>query len=91
MRCDPCLTHDELIADPQVGANEMVISVKHPVRGEIKMLSIPMKFHGTPQLKVDPPPLLGEHAEEMLLGLGYKNEEIYRLAADGVIKVYDKK
>lgn len=91
MRCDPCLTHDELMADPQVEANEMVVSVKHPVRGEMKMLSLPVKFQGTPQLRDAPPPLLGQHTEDILLGLGYTEEEIDSLSNEEVIKAFEEK
>lgn len=90
MRCDPCLTHDELMADPQVEANEMVISVKHPVRGKIKMLSLPVRLHGTPLLRREPPPLLGEHTKVILFELGYSEEEINRLAEEEVIKIFKK-
>ena len=36
MRCDSCLTYEELCAHPQVEANEMIITMDHPVRGEMR-------------------------------------------------------
>jgi CoA:oxalate CoA-transferase len=87
MRCDPCLTYEELFAHPQVEANEMIITMDHPVRGKIKMLGVPVKLKKTPGQPQYPAPLLGQHTEEILLQLGYTNEEIARLEAEGVVKV----
>jgi CoA:oxalate CoA-transferase len=87
MRCDPCLTYEELCAHPQVEANEMIITMDHPVRGKIKMLGVPVKLKKTPGQPQHPAPLLGQHSEEILLQLGYTNEEIAMLEAEGVVKV----
>lgn len=86
LRCDPCLTYEELFAHPQVEANEMVITMEHPVRGTIKMLGIPVKLKKTPGKALKPPPLLGQHTEEILLDLGYSAKEIEELRAMGVIR-----
>jgi len=87
MRCDPCLTYEELCAHPQVEMNEMIITMDHPVRGKIKMLGVPVKLEKTPGQPQHPAPLLGQHSEEILLQLGYTNEEIARLEVEGVVKV----
>ena len=47
MRRDPCLTYEELCAHPQVEANEMIITMDHPVRGEMKTLGVPIKLSKT--------------------------------------------
>ena len=47
MRCDPCLTYEELCAHPQVQANEMIINMEHPVRGNMKLLGVPVKLKKT--------------------------------------------
>jgi len=86
MRCDPVLTHAEAVAHPQVEANEMVITLEHPLRGPLKMVGIPVKLKKTPARPPTPPPLLGQHTAEILLGLGYSPQEIAELEKDGVIK-----
>jgi crotonobetainyl-CoA:carnitine CoA-transferase CaiB-like acyl-CoA transferase len=86
MRCDPCLTYDEVIVHPQLAANDIICTVDHPTRGEIKMLGIPVKLKKTPGKPQGPSPLLGQHTEEILLGLDYKSKEIMELEQKGIIK-----
>ena len=86
MRCDPCLTYEEVCAHPQLAANEIISSVSHPTRGEIKMLGLPVKLTKTPGCPQGPSPLLGQHTEEILLKLGYKSKDIVELEKQGVIR-----
>jgi len=56
-----------LTSDPHTRAREMVISFHHPVEGTTYALGSPLKLHGTPvSSRPSPPPLLGEHTEEVL-------------------------
>lgn len=51
----------------------MLLEVDHPTAGKVRMAGIPVKFSRTPASVRKPPPLLGEHNEEVLknwLGLG---------------------
>lgn len=91
MRCDPCLTYAELCAHPQVEANDIIYSTMHPVRGETRMLGIPVKFEKTPGYPQGPAPLLGQDTHTILTGLGYNLEEITNMEADKVIKMVKKK
>jgi crotonobetainyl-CoA:carnitine CoA-transferase CaiB-like acyl-CoA transferase len=91
MRCDPCLTYEEVIAHPQLEANEMLYAAQHPARGEVKMLGLPVKLKKTPGRPQGPSPMLGQHTEEILLRLGYKHKEITELEAQGVIRTARKK
>jgi crotonobetainyl-CoA:carnitine CoA-transferase CaiB-like acyl-CoA transferase len=87
LRCDPCLTYEELFDHPQVAANEMVITMQHPVRGPIRMPGIPVKLKRTPGGPQGPPPLLGQHTKEILVELGYSAQEIDELVEKRVVKV----
>ncbi len=91
MRCDPCLTYEEVCAHPQLAANEMIYTTNHPVRGEMKMLGLPVKLKKTPGQPQGPSPMLGQHTGEILLRLGYSNEDIAELEAGGVIRTSRKK
>jgi crotonobetainyl-CoA:carnitine CoA-transferase CaiB-like acyl-CoA transferase len=86
MRCDPCLTYEEICAHPQVTANEIIYKTKHPIRGETKMLGVPVKLSETPGCPQGSSPLLGQHSKRILLDLGYSSTEIADLEAEGVIK-----
>jgi crotonobetainyl-CoA:carnitine CoA-transferase CaiB-like acyl-CoA transferase len=88
MRCDPCLTYKEVVEHPQVAANEMITSVKHPARGDIKLLNLPVKLKGTPGKIQGPSPLLGEHTQEILKTLGYSAANIEAMEKEDLIKIY---
>jgi len=76
----------QVFAEPQVKARGVKIDVEHPVAGRLPMVASPMRFSATPLEHKTPPPLLGEHTEEILRGvLGKTPEEIARLRESGVI------
>jgi len=55
-----------LSGDPHVAARGMVTSVEHPVEGELPVLASPLRLSETPPTVRRPPPLLGEHTDEVL-------------------------
>ncbi|MEX2240670.1 MAG: CaiB/BaiF CoA-transferase family protein [Burkholderiales bacterium] len=76
----------QVFAEPQVKARGVKIEVEHPVAGKLPMVASPMRFSGTPLEHKTPPPLLGEHTEEILRGvLGMSAEDVARLRANGAI------
>jgi crotonobetainyl-CoA:carnitine CoA-transferase CaiB-like acyl-CoA transferase len=90
MRCDPCLTYEEVCTHPQLEANDMIYTTKHPTRGEVKMLGLPVKLKKNPGKPQGPSPLLGQHTGEILTRLGYSSEDIAELNAEGVIRTARK-
>jgi len=91
MRCDPCLTYQELCVHPQVEANDIIFSTNHPVRGETRMLGIPVKFQKTPGHPQGPAPLLGQDTDIILRGLGYTTEEIKHMETEKIIRTVRQK
>jgi crotonobetainyl-CoA:carnitine CoA-transferase CaiB-like acyl-CoA transferase len=60
--------------------------VDHPVAGRARYSTLPMRFsHGPTRFHTRHAPLLGEHNETILEGLGLTPEEIRALEADGII------
>jgi crotonobetainyl-CoA:carnitine CoA-transferase CaiB-like acyl-CoA transferase len=83
--CEPIQTLDQVLADPQVRARQMVVPVEHPTAGRLEMIGVPFKLSGTPAGIFLPPPTKGEHTDEILGDLGYTQDEIVSLCNEGVI------
>jgi len=75
----------EVFADPQVAHLGLEQVMQHPTVGELHQTGIPYRFSESPGGLRLPPPLLGQHTDEVLQGLGYAKEEIGRLRQGGVI------
>ncbi len=58
-------TIDEVMADPQMHARQMILEAEHVTAGHIKMLACPVKLSRTPAQFRTPPPLLGQHTGEV--------------------------
>ena len=56
----------EVFVDPQVSQRGMVTAWQHPLQSELRLVSSPMKLSATPVRNDLPPPLLGQHTQEVL-------------------------
>ena len=84
--CGPIQTVDEVFADPQVRARDMRVAMPHPTAGEVDVTGSPLKLSDTPVEYRLPPPLLGEHTEQILTTLlGYSAEDVERLRSEEVV------
>ena len=84
--CGPINRLDQVFADPQVKHRRMQVDVPHPVTGSLPLVANPIKFSRTPISYDVPPPLLGEHTEEVLGRLlGKSAAQIAALRRGGVI------
>jgi crotonobetainyl-CoA:carnitine CoA-transferase CaiB-like acyl-CoA transferase len=84
--CAPVQTVDQVFKAPQVLHREMLVQVEHPRAGTVRMAGIPVKFSATPASVRLPPPLLGQHTEEVLASwLGMGSEEINELKKRGEV------
>jgi crotonobetainyl-CoA:carnitine CoA-transferase CaiB-like acyl-CoA transferase len=59
----------EVCESPHLAARGMVLTLEHPKAGPVKVMGVPVRLHGTPGRPAGPPPLLGQHTEEILLRL----------------------
>jgi crotonobetainyl-CoA:carnitine CoA-transferase CaiB-like acyl-CoA transferase len=76
----------EVCASPQLAARDMLPELEHPRAGRIRQLGSPLALSETPSTLELPPPLLGQHTEEVLQQLlGLAAEEVARLRESGVV------
>jgi crotonobetainyl-CoA:carnitine CoA-transferase CaiB-like acyl-CoA transferase len=61
----PILDYGEATTSEQAVARDMVQMIPHPIEGSFRALGFPVKMRGTPQEVRLPPPLLGEHGDEI--------------------------
>lgn len=65
----------EGFADPAVAHADMVVELDTPA-GPLKFLGVPYKLDGTPASVRTPPPLHGQHTDEVLIDSGFTEQEI---------------
>ncbi len=76
----------EVCESPHLRERGMVVSLAHPKAGAITVMGVPIRLHETPGAAVLPPPLLGEHTDEILTRLlRMPKTKIDALRAAGVI------
>jgi crotonobetainyl-CoA:carnitine CoA-transferase CaiB-like acyl-CoA transferase len=76
----------EVFADPQVQERAMVTHWEHPSQKDLRLVSSPIKLSETPVQQQRPPPLLGQHTDEVLRDLlGLDEAQIKALRASGAV------
>ena len=81
----PINTVGEILEDPHLRAREMIVELTHPEYGPLRVLGMPIKPSGTPATVQNAPPRFGEHNQEVLTLLGFREEAIERLLKSGVV------
>jgi formyl-CoA transferase/CoA:oxalate CoA-transferase len=82
----PVNTVPAALEHPQVIAREMVVEIEHPVAGKLRTLGSPIKLSGQPASIRRPPPVLGQHTDEILAEAGFTPAEVAELRQAGVIR-----
>lgn len=83
--CAPIYTVAQALNDPHFLARGGVVELEHPRAGKVRSLGNPVRLSATPPAYRRPPPMLGEHTDEVLQEVGYTPEEIAALRAEGVV------
>jgi crotonobetainyl-CoA:carnitine CoA-transferase CaiB-like acyl-CoA transferase len=83
--CGPINDLAEVFADPQVRERNMTTVMSHPLTDRLELVSSPLKLSATPVQLRRPPPLLGEHTDEVLADIGIDGAAREALRAAGVI------
>jgi glutaryl-CoA transferase len=84
--CGRVRTVAEALDNPQVTARGLLLDVDHPSLGFGKYVGSPIHLDDAGRGSTRPPPLLGEHTDEVLRErLGLAPEEVTGLRRDGVV------
>jgi formyl-CoA transferase len=82
--CAPVLSMKDIAYDPSLRASATIVEVPHKQRGPYLTVGSPIKFSDfTPTITGSP--LLGEHTDEVLTGLGYSMDQIVKLRQANVL------
>jgi crotonobetainyl-CoA:carnitine CoA-transferase CaiB-like acyl-CoA transferase len=82
----PIFNIKQIAESEHIKVREMLVEVEHPIAGKIRVPGVPVKFSATPGKVEGPPPLLGQHTDEILTSLlGYDKDEIQGLRNSKVI------
>jgi crotonobetainyl-CoA:carnitine CoA-transferase CaiB-like acyl-CoA transferase len=83
--CAPIQTRADLLADPQVAANELIVESVHPHAGPMRQPRPAARFAGTPAELRSCAPMPGEHTDAVLEAAGIAADERAALRESGVI------
>ncbi len=84
--CGPINNMAEVFEDPQVRHRGMRVEIPHPTGVNAPGVASPMKFSATPVTYDRPPPMLGQHTDEVLGSvLGYDAGRIAALRSAGIV------
>jgi crotonobetainyl-CoA:carnitine CoA-transferase CaiB-like acyl-CoA transferase len=81
----PVLDISDALAHPQTGARNMIVETEHPVAGTVKGLGLPIRFSGGRNDSRRPAPLLGQHTGEVLMEIGYSQEDVEKLVRENAV------
>jgi crotonobetainyl-CoA:carnitine CoA-transferase CaiB-like acyl-CoA transferase len=83
--CGPINSLEEVFADAQVRERGMTVRLPHPHSDALQMVASPIRLSDTPVQYRRPPPLLGEHTDEVLAEFGLGAGERAALREAGVL------
>jgi crotonobetainyl-CoA:carnitine CoA-transferase CaiB-like acyl-CoA transferase len=83
----PVLRRNEVIANEQVLARELIVELDHPDIGWVRQPVPAARFDRTSAQIQGPAPRIGEHSAAILAELGLEPAEIERLATEKVVRL----
>ncbi|KKL57219.1 hypothetical protein LCGC14_2237590, partial [marine sediment metagenome] len=88
--CAPVLTRTQVLAHPQVQANDLLVEYDHPQAGIIRQTRGPARFSATPTQPWHGAPSLGQDTMALLAGCGYSSDDLQTLVQSGVAGVAEE-
>ena len=83
--CAPVHSYGAMVEDPQVVHNGIITELDHPKAGRLRVTGLPIALSDSPGSTDRPPPLLGEHTDEVLAERGLSDADISRLREEGAV------
>jgi crotonobetainyl-CoA:carnitine CoA-transferase CaiB-like acyl-CoA transferase len=83
----PVLRRNEVIANEQVLARELIVELDHPDIGRVRQPVPAARFDRMPARIQGPAPRIGQHSAAILAELGFEAAEIERLAAEKIVRL----
>jgi crotonobetainyl-CoA:carnitine CoA-transferase CaiB-like acyl-CoA transferase len=83
----PVLRRNEVIANEQVLARELIVELDHPDIGRVRQPVPAARFDRTPAQIRGPAPRIGEHSAAILAELGFEAAEIEQLATEKIVRL----
>ena len=84
--CGPINNMKEVLEDPQVQHRQLRVDMPHPLGGVAPVVRSPLRLSETPVEYRLPPPMLGQHNEEVLKGLlGKSPADVAKLKAAKIV------
>jgi formyl-CoA transferase len=83
--CSPINTLSQLLDHPHTKADELIMHYDHPAAGRLNCVGHPVTFIGEARSPGLPPPVLGQHTDEVLKEMGLSPELIAELRRQEVV------
>ena len=83
--CSPINTIAQLLDHPHTQASGIIVEYDHQVAGRLKGVGHPVLIDGVERQAGLPPPMLGQHTDDVLSEIGLSSEAIGELRRSGVV------
>jgi crotonobetainyl-CoA:carnitine CoA-transferase CaiB-like acyl-CoA transferase len=83
--CSPINTLRQLVDHPHTQASDVIVKYEHPAAGPTRSVGQPYAFNGQRRTAGTPPPLHGQHTDEVLHELGRSTEAIRQLRTSNIV------
>jgi crotonobetainyl-CoA:carnitine CoA-transferase CaiB-like acyl-CoA transferase len=83
--CAPINSLEQLLDHPHTSASGIIVDYAHPTAGQLKGVGHPVLFNGNERRAGRPPPVLGQHTDDVLGEIGLSPDTISELRRARVV------